>query len=150
MLKPVLILSAMLLAGIGMQPVAHAQSATGNVPMQGSIGMSGAAAGPAVDSDGCYAAAENCLAAAITWQDDDTLKADYTNQCGARILLRYCHDREDGTRQCGESGLANGDVLSVVTLEAAGSVRYRWLGSASEVNDRLCISKLPDWPDGEF
>lgn len=103
------------------------------------------------DEDSCYALISKCVPAKTEWKKDGEYQAQFTNNCGGRIVLKYCFEQKDGSRpSCGQMGLRQGQSSwPSVTSTYNGTERVGWkaVGALKPDMDWVCTSKVERWND---
>jgi len=100
-----------------------------------------------VDKDGCFKTPRNCVAMSSKWKKKRFISY-YTNNCGARIYIRFCNKRAGKTPDCGASGLKAGKRKAWHTSRNATSQYYaNWVGSVKGSKDWVCSGKVRGWKD---
>ena len=54
----------------------------------------------------------------------------FRNTCSNRIYARFCNERDNGSEDCGASGISAGNTKSWSTSNANGRYTYNWIGRA--------------------
>jgi len=65
----------------------------------------------------------------------------YKNVCDHRIYASFCNERNNGSEDCGASGIMPGSVKSWATGDANGRYSYEWIGVERGSKDWLCNGK---------
>ena len=103
------------------------------------------------DEDSCYEPIGNCVPAQGEWKKDGELQVQFTNNCGGRIVLKYCFEQKDGSRpHCGQTGLRQGQsTWPSVTSTYNGTGLYGWrgVGALKPDMDWVCTGKVEHWND---
>lgn len=101
------------------------------------------------DEDSCWNAPNWCVTANSSWsqRSSDQLIVRYTNNCDARIYLRYCHTRNNGTKDCGATGIGAGRTHNTWTNNADGNYEWRFVGVTNPSKDWVCAGKVRGWRD---
>ncbi len=97
------------------------------------------------DKDGCFKPRKQCVATTSKWKKKQFISY-YTNNCGARIYIRFCNKRAGKSPDCGASGLKAGKRKSWVTSRnATGRFYANWTGSLKGSKDWVCSGKVRGW-----
>jgi hypothetical protein len=102
----------------------------------------------AADSDGCYAVNPGCISNQSGWKNGKFV-VRLSNNCGARIYLRYCVRTTNGRGACEASGVAAGrrQVSTMYSADSSGSLSWRVVGSNRGMKDWVCADKFDGWND---
>lgn len=71
----------------------------------------------------------------------------YRNVCDHRIYARFCNERNNGSEDCGASGISAGGTKSWSTYNANGRYGYNWVGVTKASKDWVCAGKIDGWND---
>ena len=101
------------------------------------------------DKDSCWAAPDWCVQPTAKWSkfEKDYFIVKYKNVCDARIFIRYCNKKKDGTELCGVDGIRAGRSSTQSTYNATGKYSWRHTGVVNGANDWVCSGKVPNWND---
>jgi hypothetical protein len=105
-----------------------------------------------VDDDGCWDGFSSSGGDCITvddasWLNSGKFKTRYRNSCSHRVYMRFCNVRENGSEDCGATGVSAGSTTSWSTSNATGEYYYRWVGSERGGMDWVCSGKVNGWKD---
>ena len=102
------------------------------------------------DEDSCYKPIGECVTGKTEWKGDQYF-AQFTNNCGGRVVIHYCFEQKDGSRpHCGQTGLGQGKSTwpeATSTYNGTGKVRWSWMGVLQGDKDWVCTSKVEGWHD---
>ncbi len=104
----------------------------------------------AQDADGCSATRSSCVSGSGEWTSSGALKLRLTNNCGKRIYIKFCNERDGESPDCGASGLSAGRSTTWTTHDATGRNQWTWVGSARTSKDWVCSEKVDGWNDPMF
>ena len=104
-----------------------------------------------IDEDSCWdgrtSTGGDCIVVHETKWSGDQFIAKYKNICDHRIYIRYCNTRNNGSEDCGASGIGAGRVSSWATYNATGEYHYNWIGVERGSMDWVCAGKVNGWND---
>lgn len=107
-----------------------------------------------VDEDSCWdgrtSGGGDCVVvddASWSQYTDGQFKVRYKNICDHRVYVRYCNGRENGSEDCGATGIGAGRTSSWSTYNASGEYSYNWIGVERGSMDWVCSGKVSGWHD---
>ena len=71
----------------------------------------------------------------------------FRNTCNNRIYARFCNERNNGSEDCGASGISAGNTKSWSTSNANGRYSYNWIGVEKGSKDWVGSGKVSNWHD---
>ena len=105
------------------------------------------------DEDGCFTAGDRCVSVKSEFRGKGEyreFRIQMTNNCRARLYIKYCFERTDGKASCRATGLRPGrSTLPGVTSTYNGTGRYsvNWVGVLQPSKDWVCAGKVEGWND---
>lgn len=101
------------------------------------------------DEDGCWDAPSHCITASARWSkhNEGKLISEFTNTCRHRLYIRFCNEKNNGSEDCGSSGLKPGKTKKWGTNKATGEYSWRHIGSVTPSKDWVCSGKVRGWHD---
>ena len=107
-----------------------------------------------VDDDTCWdgrtSSGGACMVVADTkWSEysKNRFIVKYKNICNHRIYARFCNERNNGSEDCGASGISPGRTHGWATGNANGRYSYNWIGVGKGSKDWVCAGKVEGWHD---
>ena len=100
------------------------------------------------DEDGCWnTSGMNCISASAKWSqyEKDLLIVTYRNTCDARVYIKMCNSRKDGSKDCGSEGIFPGQTATWSTHNANGRYNWKTVGSTRSSSDWECSGKVNNW-----
>lgn len=97
------------------------------------------------DGDGCWDGRDSyrnkCMVKADHKWSDDKLTVTYKNRCGNRLYAKVCHEKKDGSKDCGAFGIKPYSSYKYYTYNANGQYLFNAVGSIKPGSDWVCSNK---------